>query len=49
MHNYTQMSPTLTQTTILKTFIKSDISNLLLTPPKNHINIFKIQKLNAAS
>ncbi len=45
MCNYTQMNPTLTQTTILNTLIKSDISTLPLTPPKNHINIFKNQML----
>ncbi len=49
MHNYTQMNITLTQTTILNTFIKSNISTLPLTPPKNHIKIFKNQKSNATS
>ena len=43
------MNPTLTQTTILNTFIKSDILTLPLTPPKNYIKIFKNQKLNATS
>ncbi len=43
MHNYIQMNPTLTQTTILNTFIKSDISTQPLTLPENHIKIFKIK------
>ena len=37
MHNYIQMNTTLTQITILNTFIKFDILTLPLTPPKNHI------------
>ncbi len=49
MHNYTQMNTTLTQITILNTFIKSDILTLPLTLPKNHIKIFKNQKSNATS
>ena len=46
MHNYIQMNTTLTQITILNTFIKSDILTLPLTPPKTHIKIFKNEKLN---
>ncbi len=49
MHNYTKMNPTLAQTTILNTFIKSDILTQLLTPPENSINFFKNQKSNATS
>ncbi len=41
MHNYTKMNPTLTQTTILNTFIKSDILIQPLTPPKTYKKIQK--------
>ncbi len=42
-HKWTQLK--ITHITILNTFIKSDISTQPLTPPENHIKIFKNQKL----
>ncbi len=43
------MNTNLTQITIWNTFIKSGTLTQLLTPPKNHVNIFENQKMNAAT
>ncbi len=47
MPNCTKTYHTISQTTILNAFTKSDISTQPLTPPKKHVNIFENQKLNA--